>query len=187
MEAANNLTHHFLIAMPAVTDPCFNRALIYVCEHTPQGALGVIVNKPLELTVAGLFEKVDLELKTKDAAALPVYFGGPVQMDRGFVLHRPLGEWQASMKVTDDIALTSSRDILAAISQTGEPQDMLLTLGYAGWNAGQLETELTQNAWLTIPAAPEIIFSKPPEARLTAAMHMLGIDFSQLSDVVGHA
>ncbi|MDR3159961.1 MAG: YqgE/AlgH family protein [Zoogloeaceae bacterium] len=182
-----NLTHHFLIAMPAMVDPYFNRALIYVCEHNPQGALGVIVNRPLDLTLAKLFEKVDLELRTREIGALPVHFGGPVQMDRGFVLHRPCGEWQSSMRVTHEIGLTSSKDILVSISSSGEPKDIIMMLGYAGWGAGQLETEVGQNAWLTVPASTEVLFGLPPESRLPTAMQMLGVSFSQLSDMAGHA
>jgi putative transcriptional regulator len=182
-----NLTHHFLIAMPAMVDPYFNRALIYVCEHNSQGALGVIVNRPIDLVLAGLFEKVSLELEARHIASLPVYFGGPVQMDRGFVLHRPQGEWQSSLKVGDEIGLTSSKDILVALGKTGEPQEIIVTLGYAGWSAGQLETELGQNAWLSVDASPDILFHLPPEERLPAAMQKLGVSFSQLSTVVGHA
>ncbi|MDR2638149.1 MAG: YqgE/AlgH family protein [Zoogloeaceae bacterium] len=182
-----NFTHHFLIAMPAMVDSYFHRALIYVCEHNAQGALGIIVNKPLDLTLSGLFEKVDLEMKISEIADLPVHFGGPVQMDRGFVLHRPLGNWQSSMQVTEEVGLTSSKDILSSISQSGQPKDIILTLGYAGWGAGQLEAELTQNAWLTVPANLEILFGQPPEERLPAAMQALGISFAQLSNVAGHA
>ncbi|MDR3352094.1 MAG: YqgE/AlgH family protein [Zoogloeaceae bacterium] len=182
-----NLTHHFLIAMPAMADPHFNRALIYVCEHNSQGALGVIVNRPIDLVLAGLFEKVNLELEARNLASLPVYFGGPVQMDRGFVLHRPQGQWQSSLRVNNDIGLTSSKDILVSLGKTGEPQEMIVTLGYAGWGAGQLENELGQNAWLTVDASPEILFHLPPEERLPAAMQKLGISFSQLSTTVGHA
>jgi putative transcriptional regulator len=182
-----NLTHHFLIAMPTMADPYFNRALIYVCEHNPQGALGVIVNRPLDLTLAKLFEKVDLKLHTQEIGALPVHFGGPVQMDRGFVLHRPRGEWQSSMRITDEVGLTSSKDILVSISASGEPRDIIMVLGYAGWGAGQLEAEVGQNAWLTVPASAEVLFEQPPEGRLPTAMQMLGVSFSQLSDVAGHA
>jgi len=182
-----DLTNHFLIAMPALVDPYFNRALIYVCEHNSQGAMGVIVNKPLDLTLEGLFEKVDLELKSREMASMPVHFGGPVQMDRGFVLHSPPGEWQSSLQVNQEIGLTSSKDILASISENGMPHDIILTLGYAGWSAGQLESELAQNAWLTIPANPEILFRQAPEERLPAAMQKLGISFAQLSEVAGHA
>lgn len=182
-----NLTHHFLIAMPAMVDPYFNRTLVYVCEHNEQGALGVIVNRPIDLTLAGLFEKVELELKVEELARLPVYFGGPVQTDRGFVLHRPRGSWQSTLRVSEEIGLTSSKDILTAIGASGDPRDIIMTLGYAGWGAGQLENELSQNAWLTVPADAQILFAMPPEERLPAAMQKLGISFSQLSDVAGHA
>jgi putative transcriptional regulator len=182
-----SLTHHFLIAMPAMVDPYFNRALIYVCEHNEQGALGIIVNRPIDLALAGLFEKIDLELAAKNLASLPVHFGGPVQTDRGFVLHRPTGEWQSSLKVTDEICLTSSKDILVGIGKTGQPQEIIVTLGYAGWGAGQLESELGQNAWLTVPASADILFHLAPEERLPAAMQKLGVSFIQLSGVAGHA
>ncbi|MDR0672273.1 MAG: YqgE/AlgH family protein [Zoogloeaceae bacterium] len=182
-----DFTHHFLIAMPTMADPYFNRALIYVCEHNPQGALGVIVNRPLDLTLARLFEKVDLDLHTREIGALPVHFGGPVQMDRGFVLHRPRGEWQSSMHVTDEVGLTSSKDILVSIGSSGEPREIIMMLGYAGWGAGQLEAEVGQNAWLTLPASADVLFGQPPESRLATAMQMLGVSFSQLSDVAGHA
>jgi putative transcriptional regulator len=182
-----DLTHHFLIAMPTMEDPYFNRALIYVCEHNEQGALGIIVNRPLDLTLANLFEKVELDLHKQEIGALPVHFGGPVQMDRGFVLHRPRGEWQSSMRVTDEVGLTSSKDILISISSSGEPKEIIMTLGYAGWGAGQLENEVAQNAWLTVPARADILFEQPPEERLPAAMQILGVSFAQLSDVAGHA
>ncbi|MCX8146732.1 MAG: YqgE/AlgH family protein [Azovibrio sp.] len=182
-----DLTDHFLIAMPAMVDPYFAKTLVYVCEHNAEGALGVIVNRPLDLTLAGLFEKVEIPLGTAKLAAQPVYFGGPVQTDRGFVLHRPPGAWQSSLRVTPDIALTSSKDILGAIAANHEPHDFIMTLGYAGWGAGQLENELAQNAWLTVRASPDILFGLPPEARLAAALEQLGVRLSQLADTVGHA
>lgn len=182
-----NLTHHFLIAMPAMEDPDFTRSLVYVAEHNDEGALGVVINRPIDLTVEGLFERVDIPLDAKELADAPVYFGGPVQTDRGFVLHRPVGEWQSSLKINSDIALTSSKDILQAVGSSGEPSEVLITLGYSGWGAGQLEEELAQNAWLTVPADAQIIFALPPDARLAAAIHLLGIDFTNLSDVAGHA
>jgi putative transcriptional regulator len=186
-----SLTHHFLIAMPAMADPNFSRTLTYICEHNAEGALGVIVNRPMDMSLATLFERVSIPLETNEAVShfgeKPVYFGGPVQTDRGFVLHRPSGDWQSSLKVTSDIALTSSRDILQTMSETGEPREVLVTLGYSGWSAGQLEWELSQNAWLTVTAEPTIIFDLPPEERLPAAMKLLGIDFANLSDVAGHA
>jgi putative transcriptional regulator len=182
-----NLTHHFLIAMPAMEDPDFTRSLVYVAEHNDEGALGVVINRPIDLTVEGLFERVDIPLDAKELGDAPVYFGGPVQTDRGFVLHRPVGEWQSSLKVNGDIALTSSKDILQAVGSSGEPSEVLITLGYSGWGAGQLEEELAQNAWLTVPADAQIIFALPPDERLSAAMQLLGIDFTNLSDVAGHA
>lgn len=185
------LTHNFLIAMPAMTDPNFARSLTYICEHNEQGALGVIVNRPTEMDLATLFERVnipfDVTHQHPELGVTPVYYGGPVQTDRGFVLHRPTGEWQSTLAVRDGVGLTSTRDILVGIGANGEPADMLVTLGYAGWSAGQLEWEISQNAWLTVAADPRIIFDLPPEERLPAAMQLLGIDFANLSDVAGHA
>lgn len=185
--ASVNLTDHFLIAMPTMTDPYFSKALVFVCEHNENGALGVIVNRPLDMNLATLFEKIDIGLEAKQLAEKPVYFGGPVQTDRGFVLHRPRGEWQSSLAVNAQIALTSSRDILTAVGQSGEPHDMFVALGYAGWGAGQLENELAQNGWLTVPASERILFDLPYEERLDAAMHALGIDFAHLANEAGHA
>jgi putative transcriptional regulator len=186
-----SLANHFLIAMPAMTDPNFARSLTFLCEHNAEGALGIIVNKPLEINLASLFERVGVPLAQGENQSrykdLPVYFGGPVQTDRGFVLHRPVGGWQATLTVSDEIGLTSSRDILQAMSDEGEPSDVLVSLGYAGWAAGQLEWELSQNAWLTVSASADVIFALPPEERLPAAMQLLGIDFARLSDVAGHA
>ena len=182
-----NLTHHFLIAMPSMADPHFARTLTYIAEHDDKGALGIIVNRPLNLTLATLFERIDLKLEIDSLAAQPVYFGGPVQTDRGFVLHRPLSTWHTTMRVHDEVGLTSSRDILQAMAATGEPSSVLVSLGYAGWEAGQLEQELADNAWLTVPADPAIIFDLPPEERLAAAMQQLGVDFASLSEVAGHA
>lgn len=182
-----NLTNHFLIAMPAMADPYFAKSLVYVCEHNDQGALGVVVNRPIDMTLAQLFEKVDVPLQAEGYGDLPVYFGGPVQTDRGFVLHRPLGPWQSTLKVTDRVGLTSSRDILVSMGQDGMPRDVIMTLGYAGWAAGQLENELAQNAWLTVAAEEEVLFNLPPEERLASAMLALGIDFANLAGGAGHA
>lgn len=182
-----NLTDNFLIAMPALEDPYFAHALVYVCEHNENGALGIIVNRPIDMDLAGLFEKIDIKLDAQELARMPVYFGGPVQLDRGFVLHRPVGAWQSTLNVNPEVGLTSSRDVLDAVGRSGFPSEIIVTLGYAGWGAGQLEEELAQNSWLTVPAKPSILFDLPPEERLPAAMQKLGISFSQLSDVAGHA
>lgn len=182
-----NLTNHFLIAMPAMVDPNFSRTLTFICEHSDQGAIGIIVNRPMDMRLETLFERIELKLEAVELAGMPVYFGGPVQTDRGFVLHRPSGEWHSTLAVADNLALTSSRDVLQSVAESGEPSDILVTLGYAGWAAGQLEHELVQNAWLTVAADPQIIFNMPPEERLPAAMQLLGVDYASLSEVAGHA
>ncbi|MCQ9375910.1 MULTISPECIES: YqgE/AlgH family protein [unclassified Methyloversatilis] len=182
-----NLTGHFLIAMPAMADKNFARTLTLVCEHNDQGALGVIVNRPIDMSLEDLFERIELTLESPRFQGQPVYFGGPVQTDRGFVLHRPVGEWQSTIDVGNGLGLTSSRDVLQALGSEIEPDDVLVTLGYAGWQAGQIEWEMAQNAWLTVRADSGIIFDLPPEERLVAAMQLLGVDFASLSDVAGHA
>lgn len=182
-----NLTHHFLIAMPAMDDPYFSKSLIYLAEHNDQGALGLIVNRPIDMNLAALFEKIDVPLEVPEVGKLPVFFGGPVQTDRGFVLHRPVGSWQSTLAVTSEIGLTSSRDILQALGRDGAPTGIVVALGYSGWGAGQLEYELSQNAWLTVPANPRVLFELPFEERLPSAMEALGIDFANLSGMAGHA
>jgi len=182
-----NLTHHFLIAMPTMEDPNFVRTLTYIAEHNDQGALGIIVNRPIDMTVSSLFERVQLPLTVEDIARQPIYFGGPVQTDRGFVLHRPIGSWHSTLSVHDEVGLTSSRDILQSIGDKGVPSEMLISLGYTGWSAGQLEQEILDNAWLTLPADMSIIFDHPPEARLSGALQKLGISLVNLSETAGHA
>jgi putative transcriptional regulator len=184
---ATNLTHHFLIAMPAMVDAFFARTLTYICEHNEQGALGVVVNRPIDMSLQALFEQIEVPLDAPKLIGVPVHFGGPVQVDRGFVLHRPVGHWQSTLAVQDGMALTTSRDILQAAGRGEGPEQILVTLGYAGWAPGQLEHELSQNAWLTVGAKPDVIFELPPEARLAAAMDLLGITFASLSDTAGHA
>lgn len=182
-----DLTDHFLIAMPNMVDPYFAKTLTYVCEHTDQGALGVVINRPIDMTIRGLFEQIEIELGDYRVADLPVFFGGPVQMDRGFVLHEPVGEWQSTLAVNQSVGLTTSKDILEAVGEGSGPQRFMVSLGYAGWAPGQLEHELGQNAWLSVRAQSSVIFDLPAEERLPAAMEMLGIDFTRLSDDAGHA
>ncbi|MHB9101463.1 MAG: YqgE/AlgH family protein [Sulfuricella sp.] len=182
-----NLTDHFLIAMPAMTDPYFAKSLIYVCEHTVQGALGVVINKPIEMTLKMLLDQIGIELESEGHADELVHFGGPVQMDRGFVLHQPVGEWMSTLAVNESVALTTSKDILEAVGRGQGPYKLMVSLGYAGWAAGQLEQELAQNAWLTVPASAQIIFDLPWEQRLLAAMKLLGVDLASLADGAGHA
>lgn len=185
-----NLTDHFLIAMPAMEDPYFSKSLIYIAEHNDHGALGIIVNRPIDMNLAALMEKIDVPLEPSESAHLsnqPVFFGGPVQTDRGFVLHRPIGEWQSTLAVNQEIGLTSSRDVLQSVASKGQPHEMMVTLGYSGWGAGQIENELAQNAWLTVPANPHILFELPFEERLPSAMEILGIDLANLAGKAGHA
>ena len=182
-----NFTHHFLIAMPAMADQNFSHTLTYVCEHNEDGALGIVINRPTEMTLSSLFEQIDVPLVNTSLRRIPVHFGGPVQVDRGFVLHRPLGNWQSTLAVDDEVGLTTSKDVLEAVARGEGPKDVIVSLGYAGWSAGQLEQEVAQNAWLTVAADPDVLFETPADARLPAAMRLLGIDFSRLSDAVGHA
>ena len=184
---AIDLTHHFLIAMPNMVDPYFAKSLTYICEHNDQGALGVVVNRPIDLSLQALFERIDLKLEPHELRDIPVYFGGPVQTDRGFVLHKPVGDWHSTLNVRDSLGLTTSKDILEAVGKGGGPAKMLVTLGYSGWAAGQLEHELGQNAWLTVEAGEQIIFDLPAEEKLPAAMELLGVDFARLSEESGHA
>jgi putative transcriptional regulator len=185
-----NLTDHFLIAMPAMEDPFFSRSLIYIAEHNEQGALGIIVNRPIDMNLATLLEKIDIPFEPSisgNLSILPILFGGPVQTDRGFVLHRPVGAWQSTLTVNPCVGLTSSLDVLQAVARDGLPNEIMVTLGYSGWGAGQLEKELALNSWLTVPAEPHILFDTPFEERLPSALECLGVDFTNLSEKAGHA
>lgn len=181
------LTNQFLIAMPGLEDPNFYHSVTYVCEHNAEGALGLVVNRPLDMQLGEILQHIHLEDAQLQARQLPVHLGGPVQQDRGFILHEPLGLWEATLKVTDRIGVTSSVDILQAIARNEGPERVLIALGYAGWGAGQLEQEMAENAWLTGPADPEILFRTPDEERWRAAARSLGIDLNLLSGDTGHA
>ncbi len=181
-----DLSNQFLMAMPGMVDGEFAGTVIYLCEHTSKGALGLVINRPTDLSVAGLLEKIDLKLEIALPQNASVYFGGPVHTDRGFVLHSPAGSSSSSIQL-GQLALTTSRDVLQAVAEGNGPEKMLVTLGYSGWGAGQLENEIAQNAWLTVPANAEVIFATPPEDRYAAALKLLGIDPAMLSGVAGHA
>ena len=185
---AFNLANHFLIAMPSMLDPVFGGTVVYLCEHNAQGALGVIINKPTDMSMDLLFERIDLALEINlQPGANPVMFGGPVQVERGFVLHSPHDTYSSTMQVTEAIALTTSKDILEAAAAGRGPDKILVSLGCAGWSAGQLEEEIARNGWLTVPADPAIVFDLPIEQRFVAAMKLLGIDPTMLAGVAGHA
>lgn len=182
-----NLTHHFLIAMPVLADSVFSKTLTYICEHNAQGALGIVINRPTDLTLINLFKQLGIPFADSHAEPVPVLFGGPVQLDCGFVLHHPLGNWQSTLAVNDEIGLTTSLDVLKAIANDEGPEQVLIAMGYAGWAAGQIEHELAQNAWLTVPATSGVLFDMSSEERLPAAMQLLGIQDANLSHEAGHA
>ena len=216
--AAIDLTHHFLIAMPGLEDALFEHSVVYVCEHNERGALGLIINKPSDLLLSGLFEKIALTLNRTDLSNAPVFMGGPVQTERGFVLHEPMGQGGESVysstlvikgesaeaateqDSTDEsesdgdtntsparLEMTTSKDVLEAMAEGAGPKKALVTLGYATWGKGQLESELAENAWLTVQADHAIIFDTPPEQRYTRAMGLLGLDAGMLHGEAGHA
>jgi putative transcriptional regulator len=181
------LRDHFLLAMPCLSEGIFSQSITYICEHGESGAMGIVINRPLDLSVSEIFEHLQIDC-VGDFSDLPVMAGGPVQMDHGFVLHRYCDKaWEASLKVTSEITLTTSRDILRAIAKDEGPQDHLIALGYAGWTAGQLEQELAENSWLTMPGSSDIIFSTPADRRLNAAAALLGVDMNLISGQAGHA
>jgi putative transcriptional regulator len=187
MSIANSLSNHFLIAMPALDDPNFHHTTTFICEHDEDGALGVVINRPLNMRLEEILRYMDIEPGSEEISSTPVYMGGPVQSDRGFVLHEPSGNWEATLKVTDNIGITSSRDILQAIAAGEGPRRAIITLGYAGWGAGQLEQELANNTWLSGPASSKIVFDTPSEQRWQAAAALLGVDLNLLSGDAGHA
>jgi putative transcriptional regulator len=187
MDTPQYLTNHFLIAMPTLADPNFYHTVTYICEHNPEGALGIVINRRLDTSLGTILDHLDIESTRPGVAATPVYMGGPVQPEHGFVLHEPLGQWEATLQVTKTIGVTTSRDILASIAHGQGPQRTLIALGYAGWGAGQLEQEMLDNAWLSGPADPGILFELADDKRWAAAAALLGVDLNLLSSESGHA
>lgn len=185
------LANQFLIAMPGMADEAFAGSVIYLCEHNEKGALGLVINKPISLTLGSLFEKVELSPPSEALAATAVYYGGPVQTERGFVLHETLDaegkHYNATLAVPGGLEMTTSRDVLEALSNGSGPRRVLVTLGYSGWAAGQLEEEIGRNGWLTVDAEPNIIFDTPVEQRYERALGLLGVDPRMLSQEAGHA
>ena len=187
MSFATSLTNHFLIAMPGLKDPNFSRTVTYVCEHTEHGAMGIVINRPMDIRLGEVLEQLDIEPAVAGVADTQVYLGGPVQTDRGFVIHSGPVEYDSTLAGTQDIRVTTSRDVLEAIANGEGPAHTLIALGYAGWGSGQLEEELSANAWLSGPADADIIFSRSPGERWLAAAQLLGIDLNLLSGDAGHA
>ncbi|RFO95066.1 YqgE/AlgH family protein [Rhodoferax lacus] len=189
-----NLTNHFLIAMPGLEDALFGKSVVYVCEHTARGALGLVINKPSDMQLPALFGKVDLDLKRMDLSHSPVFQGGPVQTERGFVLHEPIYVgtdqetlYASTMSIAGGLEMTTSKDVLEALASGAGPRRVLITLGYAAWGEGQLESELGENSWLTVDATREVIFDTPVEERYERALGLLGLQSWMISSQIGHA
>jgi len=191
-----NLTNHFLIAMPGLEDAAFSRSVVYVCEHTERGALGLVINKPSDINLQVLFDKVDLPLGRFDLRQAPVFQGGPVQVDRGFVLHEPIfaqsekpaeSVYASTMCIPGGLEMTTSKDVLEALSTGAGPRKVLVSLGYSAWGEGQLESELGDNSWLTVDADSAVIFDTPVEQRYERALGLLGLQVWMLSPQAGHA
>jgi len=191
--SADHLANQFLIAMPGMVDPNFAGSVIYLFEHTERGAMGLVINRPTELDMGALFEKIEVKLEAEPVSEQPVYFGGPVQIERGFVLHEPTAEvaYSSSLAVPGGLTMTTSKDVLEAVATGSGPRKFLMTLGYAGWSAGQLEEEITLNGWINVPLSQqqmvEIIFNTPSSQRYERTMSLLGFDPSHLSGEAGHA
>ncbi|UJF19062.1 YqgE/AlgH family protein [Vibrio sp. SS-MA-C1-2] len=186
-----NLTNHFLIAMPSMEDPAFKNSVVYICEHDEKGAMGITINRPINISVSNMLEQVTTSKPVYNEAChnleQSVLSGGPVASDRGFIIHNAVDRFDSTMKVTSSISVTTSKDILETLTTNDQPTQFIVALGYSGWDAGQLEQELATNSWLTISADPDILFSTPIEEKWKVAMSQLGIDTVNLSSQVGHA
>ena len=191
-EPTLNLTHHFLIAMPGLEDEAFAKSVIYMCEHSERGALGLIINKPSDINLQRLFEKVELPLERNDLTQAPVFYGGRVQTERGFVLHESMmpgseAVYASTMTIPGGLEMTTSKDVLEALSTGNGPRKIFVSLGYSSWGQGQLESEISDNAWLTVAADPAVIFDTPIDQRYDKALLLLGLQSWMLSPDAGHA
>lgn len=182
-----SLQDHFLIAMPTLADRNFTQTVTYVCKHDPEGAFGIVINRPSDLSLGDMLGQLAIDIDDSSIVDRPVLQGGPVEPERGFVLHRADAGFEATLAVGGDLRLTSSADVLAALGRGTGPEPVLVALGYAGWGRGQLEVELTTNTWLTVPADPAIIFETPFEQRWTAALGLPGVDIRRITEYAGHA
>lgn len=187
MSFSTSLTNHFLIAMPGLVDPNFARTVTYVCEHSDAGAMGIVINRPLEVRLGELLDQLDIATVRRNVRQAAVYQGGPVQPERGFVLHTAGIAFDSTLNITPEISVTTSRDVLEAIASGDGPAQSLIALGYAGWGSGQLEQEMSANAWLSGPASTDIIFRLDTGSRWLAAAQLLGVDMNLLSGEAGHA
>jgi putative transcriptional regulator len=182
----NYLNNQFIIAMPGLLDPNFHHTVTFLCQHTKEGALGIVINRSTEMKLGEIFKQMDIHAASLLASETPIYAGGPVQQDRGFVVHTKCGEWDMTMPVSDDISLTTSRDVIEAIAAGEGPEKFLIALGYAGWGEGQLEKEILNNSWLNTPYEQQILFDTPVSQRWNAAASQIGININQLTTPAGH-
>ncbi|KTD18344.1 YqgE/AlgH family protein [Legionella jordanis] len=187
MTTNSSLANHLLIAMPSLIDPNFNRAVVYICEHHVQGTVGLIINRPMQYPLGLVFEQMQIEPARSEQNQKPLLFGGPVQPERGFVIHRPIGVWRSSLALRDDVTVTTSNDIIHAIAADKGPKDVLVTLGYCGWGENQLEEEVMNNSWLVCPYTPELLYEVPFAERWEYAGSLIGVKMSQMTAAAGHA
>jgi putative transcriptional regulator len=187
MQMQNNLTNQYLLATPNIQDPLFASSIVYMCQHSKEGSMGVVINHLADQTLQNIFEQLEIECDDQDILNTQVFIGGPVQLQQGFVLHTPLGNWDKTMPVGDEIYLTSSRDILEAIAHNKGPREFLVLLGFSGWAAGQLEKELQENSWLTAKASAIITYNQDIDQKWQMAFDTLGFNLDKLSPVTGNA
>lgn len=186
MNQATYLNNQFIIAMPNLTDPNFFHTVAYLCQHNEDGALGIVINRPTEMKLGEIFKQMDIKVTAPASEDIPVFAGGPVQQERGFVVHTSGGDWHATMPVSETLSLTTSRDVLEAIAAGEGPEQYLVALGYAGWGAGQLEKEIMDNSWLNTPSSKQVLFATPVKQRWSAAAEQIGININQLTAPAGH-
>ena len=186
MSEDSYFNNQFIIAMPSLLDPIFHHTVTFLCQHTKEGALGIVINRSADMKLGEIFKQMEISVKSLEAEETPVFAGGPVQQDRGFVVHTACGEWDMTMPVSEDISLTTSRDVIEAIAAGEGPSQYLVALGYAGWGEGQLEKEILSNSWLNTPYAKQILFDTPVNKRWNVAASQIGIDINQLTTPAGH-
>lgn len=179
--------NRFIMAMPTLMDPNFFRTVIYICEHNESGAIGIVVNRPLTVTLADVLSQMNITSTDEHVNAFPVLFGGPIHQERGFVIHSPVGDWRSSVVTSNDIAVTTSQDVLEAIAEKKGPENYIISLGYSNWQAGQLEAEIASNYWLCCPVNKDILFHTPFTERWVATAASIGVDVNKLSTDTGHA
>lgn len=187
MEQESSFSNHLLVAMPSLNELPFKQTVIYVCEHHVQGAVGLIINQPMPYELGMVFDQLEIQAAQHEQTRLPLLYGGPIQPERGFVIHRPFGQWSSSLALRDDVTVTTSNDIIRAIAQNHGPKDILVTLGYVGWGENQLNQEIIDNFWLVCPTTPELLYEVPFKERWAYAAQSIGVDMNRLISGSGHA